>query len=276
MIVCLWGGLKLDPSTVLQKPIFIIGSPRSGTTVLGYCLGDSTDCKTGDESLFLLHLHRMFADLHSGDNRTHWAPLSAYVSKENILTMMQSFSSQMFLALLKQKENATRYVDHTPWYGILAPFIVSLFPDAHFIHIIRDGRQVVRSLSDSYNKGYTWAGDSFVNRLLLWKKCVQNSLRIKDFVPPNQYIEVRYEDLCSAPQELLTNICSQLHIRYTDVMLQQLKVPHASPSRSKDSPFGQAVDDAGFPVNWTPEEKNMCTNVIGGLLQHLGYQILYE
>ena len=124
--------MRLSP---LVKPIFVIGCPRSGTTLIGSCLGSHPEIGGSQESLFLGYLGRIYEDFFLGNARHRTATLKSYVSKEILLNSLGACADDIYSSLLT-KIHKIRYVDHTPWYASWIEFINLLYPDAVFVHEI--------------------------------------------------------------------------------------------------------------------------------------------
>lgn len=246
-------GDQIGLSQLISNPVFVVGSPRSGTTVLGNVLSLHDKIGTGEESLFLLHLFRIFSDLHKGDNRRKTRNLSEYIEEDDLLLNMQKFSDSIMDSLL-QRKNKDIYLDHTPWYGSISGFIKLLYSDSKFIHIIRDGRQVVRSLGESYNKGFSWAGQSFEHRVKIWVSQVQNCSKMQQHFE-SDYLEVYYNTLHDAPLSLFNSIFCFLGLENDNEILDGLSINYATPvSGITKEEMSVGYDNNGWPLNWTSEE----------------------
>jgi tyrosyl-tRNA synthetase len=223
-------GLIFKSERIIKSPVFVVGCPRSGTTVIGKCLMQHPQLAGDDESLFILDLWRIFSDLHGGLNTRGWAPLKSFIDSKNLLESMGKLIDSVFLRF---QSNGVNYIDHTPWYVSLMPFINLIYPDARFIHVIRNGIDIVNSLGVSYEKGFTWAGADITTRAALWSKLVTDGINAKALLG-DRYIEVHYENLCHAPLEELTRIIHHLGLEWHEDCLVPLSVPHAEPSRGKE------------------------------------------
>lgn len=270
-------GIKKNKNSKIKKPIFIVGCPRSGTTVLGRCLAAHPKLGGSDESLFLLMLWIIFNDMHQGDNKRNYAPLKNFLSTKGLIENIRCFSDNVFASLMK-KQKKGEYVDHTPWYVLLAPFINAIYPDAFFIHIIRDGRKVVRSLSYSYKKGFRWAGKDVKERTQLWVNLVNHGLNIKKFLP-DRYLEIKYENFYEYPVQTIENIFDFIKLRHDKRVLKPLNTAHADPVtkgvavnpnhfKIKDKqPYRQI--DMGWPKEFTIKDKKDFLKIGGPLMRKL-------
>jgi Sulfotransferase family len=116
----------LDPR--LHQPIFIIGSPRSGTTFLGACIGRMPEVS--------YHFEPRLTKAVAG--RVYDGSWSEGRSRRLFRT---SYSTLLLAAL----HGGRRFAEKTPENSFLVPFLAAAFPDAQFVHIIRDGRDAAVS-----------------------------------------------------------------------------------------------------------------------------------
>lgn len=107
------------------------------------------------------------------------------------------------------------YGDKTPDYMLSMPFLVRLLPEARFVHVVRDGRDVALALRD-----VDWMRQNeVIDCALYWALRVQTARRAGRWLGPQRYCEVRYEDLVSNPEASLRRVCGFLGLRYADTML---------------------------------------------------------
>jgi len=210
--------------------VLVVGCPRSGTTVLGNCLGKAHNACTSEESLFLINMRQTFSDLTLGANRRQYAPLSHYgLSSPQVLRLIKQFSDQVFSTFLQTQKKEV-FVDHTPWYGLLLGFMVSLYPDAKVLHVLRNGDDVAASLGASYRNGFAWAGETSEERKEFHRRFVA-AVQEQSLLLGERYHEVSYEAFCAQPEEVLQKLCDSLGLTYHPDVLAATKVPYASPSR---------------------------------------------
>lgn len=254
--------LKRD-NAGLRAPIFIVGCPRSGTTLLGSCLAEHSDLGGASESLFLLDLWRVIRDLHAGINPRAWAPLADYITKSELFEAVGAFADSVFTSLLLRL-GKTRYIDHTPWYITCIPLIYALYKDCIIVHILRDGRQVVASLQHSYSHGFQWAGSTIAESAILWSSLVTIGMEEGKKLPVHQYIEVHYEELCENPEQFMRKLSHALNLEWNRATLYPLSIPHANPSTpnpilSNILPDGSLQlrprkNVGGYPLHWSSKD----------------------
>lgn len=144
--------LDADGVDLCQRPIFIIGSPRSGTTALASGLAQHSELWTSDESFFL---HSLFGagkvvNLHE---RMYNRKAPSWLRTEGVdRSEFLGFLGLGINALYSSRSGGRRWMDQTPLYTQMVFELAELFPTAQFLHIVRDGRKVVSSMSAFLNK----------------------------------------------------------------------------------------------------------------------------
>ena len=128
------------------NPVFVFGVPRSGTTAMAHALGMHSGFYVGDETFFLWELYQQ---QRAEKVFEQWAsrPSSSWLRREGVSSA--EFLAALglgFNALFTRSAGSKRWVDHTPHYCLMADTLSGMFPGARFIHVLRDGRQVVNSM----------------------------------------------------------------------------------------------------------------------------------
>ena len=107
-----------------------------------------------------------------------------------------------------------RYADKTPYHVLQIERLAGAFPEARFVHLVRDGRDVVPSLI-----GMPFAPDRFGPGVLYWRRHVTAGREAGAVVGPGRYREVRYEELVEDPEAVLTDLCAFVELDYDPAML---------------------------------------------------------
>lgn len=131
----------------IPDPVFIVGSPRSGTTAMAHALKQHPDLFVSKESYVL---HQFYGN---GRTRQVWEHNMNRVTPNWL--RHEEVSYEEFLAhigrgmssLFSSRSGGRRWVDQTPLYTPMIDDLALMFPDASFLHLVRDGRAVVRSMS---------------------------------------------------------------------------------------------------------------------------------
>jgi hypothetical protein len=112
----------------LRAPVFVLGAPRSGTTFLGSCLGALPE-----------------VSYHFEPRVTKAAARQVYEGLWSEKHAARVFRSSDRILLLAAGEGGRRFAEKNPENCFIVPFLSRAFPDASFIQIIRDGRDVAVS-----------------------------------------------------------------------------------------------------------------------------------
>lgn len=230
----------------MDQPFFLIGSERSGSTMCRLMLDHHPQLACNLESDFLVSQIGddgqlpTLADYHGFLRRDRIFRHSRFSIDESLSypALMDSFLEQKRLRQGKRLVGATvhHHFDRLP----------VLWPNARFIYLLRDGRDVARS---ALNLG--WAGNSWCGADL-WLEAEARWRRMRRRLAPDQFIEVRYEDLVQDPAGTLGRICVFLGVAYDNAMLRySSKSSYAAPDprligqwRSKGSALGLRLLEA--------------------------------
>jgi hypothetical protein len=135
--------------------------------------------------------------------------------------------------------------------------VLRLWPEARFIHLVRDPRDVAASCKEMGWAGNAWAGvEPWIATETLWE-----ALRMG--LPPQQYTELSFEDLCCDPVGALTGLCRFLGVRFHPAMLDYPKrttYPFPEPDLAEEWKRGMA-----------PEDVRLVEARAGALLEGRGY-----
>jgi len=216
---------------------FIVGVPRSGTTLIRAMLASHPDLTIPEEAEFRvsmsedprryersdgLNVESFVADLVAHP-QFHWWGLS----EDEVRTILRGAAPQTFSDAIRAlfrdcalKEGKTRYGDKTPRALLFMPRLAQLFPEARFIHIIRDGRDV--ALSHVHTKGFI---RSVGEVALTWKEWIERGRKGGTVVGSGHYREVRYERLVEDPEGVLRSVCEYVGLGFDRGMLRYFEQP---------------------------------------------------
>lgn len=215
----------------------IVGVSRSGTTLLRAMLASHPDLAIPEEADFRLSmsvdprryersdgldLEAFLSDLLR-DPHFHWWGLSESEVRSALREAAPRSFADAMRALFRHcalMEGKTRYGDKTPQALQVLPRLAGLFPEARFIHIIRDGRDV--ALSHIHTEGFI---RSVGEVALIWKKRIEQGQRGGSVLGPERYREVRYERLVEDPEGVLRSLCEYIELDFHRSMLRYFERP---------------------------------------------------
>ena len=225
---------EAGPSEVDARPFpFLVGCNRSGTTMLRAMLDSHPEVAVPPEAYFVvsalnraaayergdhLDLDTLLADLRSNPSfRRNWQ-----LSAESLATLREDDGPADTAAALAglysgyaTERHKPRYADKTPQHVLHIELLARSFPRSRFVHLIRDGRDVVPSLLENRH-GPT----RFPAAVEYWRSRVLAGRRAGERLGPSRYHEIRYEELVADPEAKLAQMCAFLDLRYSPEMLE--------------------------------------------------------
>ena len=168
-------------------PIFVIGSPRSGTTLVRLILDSHPRISCGEETHFL-------RDLESIVGR-HWPLVSTYGFDREWWLRRIADLYEGFQAAVLARSGKARWAEKDPTYTLHLDFIDRLFPEALYLHLVRDGHDVVASFRERW--GYRSAARAARTE---WARHVRAALALSERLPAERFHELRYERLVADPE----------------------------------------------------------------------------
>lgn len=200
--------LRKQVIEVCEEPVFVIGSPRSGTSVLAWSLAQHPDFWTSPETDFLYWLFgrgRLTEALGRSVDRADGGWLQRLGLARGDLVAALGLGVN---GLISSKSGGRRWVDQSPTYTLIAPELAELFPDARFLHILRDGRGVVHSMVNSgFDVG--WASD-FALACRTWADFATIAARFQR-EHPERCLTVHYGDLVADPTGVFAEVLEFVH-----------------------------------------------------------------
>jgi Sulfotransferase family len=257
--------------------LFIVGCPRSGTTLLRRIVDAHPDVAITKETHWIVQL---LEDGHAASTEAPVTPelLERLLSQrrfarleldpgrlERLVARQEPVSyAELVTAVydLFGEQRGKRLVgDKTPRYVRHIPTLHQLWPAARFVHLIRDGRDVCLSVRnwDKDNRFVTristFEEDQVSTIALWWEHLVRLGRDAGADLPADLYHEVRYERLVAEPAGACRELCEFLGVPYDERMLRFHE------GRTKDDP-GLDAKSAWRPI--TPGLRSWRTEMAGG------------
>ncbi len=291
----------------LNSPLFIIGNPRSGTTLLRLMITSHPQILIPPECGFAVWWHNKWQN---------WDKMNQDIDKKIDLFLFDLFESKKIDTWDLSKDDLRRYlIEKSPasypelissiyiYYGITIqkdpklwgdknnfylnhiPTIRSMYPNAYFLHIVRDGRDV----ATSYKKlkfariKHQYApqlSDDIEQIAIEWKEALEKIHAGLSECSQEHVFEIRYEDLVRYPEKYLNKICSWLGIKYDPDMLKYHILNKEKTLEPRDflmwkqktleKPMPQEIGK--HKLELSPDEINEFENKSSKFLKHYGYK----
>lgn len=192
-------------------------------------------------------------------------------SQENpmaVATVMRSLVCQW--AETVGKATPAFWADHTPTHLKRGQTIFGLFPDARFVHLIRDGRGVAASVMS-----LPWGPCDPSSAAAFWARSLAHALAFECSCPES-VLRVHYEDLVTNTEATLRGICDFAQIDFHRDMLEANGFRVPPPSRGQHQLIGKAADPSrasAWRNSLNRREVEVFESQCGDLLKGLGYQL---
>ena len=202
-----------DHRSFVKKPMFLVGAGRSGTTLLGLMLSHHPQLSWCQEFEYVVDQVTDDGKLPNLDQYYEWLETHRIFQARNF-EINQNFDYVQLVNsfLLQQKQRDKKELIGATVHRHFDR-LLKIWPNARFIHLIRDGRDVARSCIGMGWSGNVWTG---VER---WLEAESLRNELKPKISADQYTEVNYEDLITQPAEVLTEICQFIGLEYDKAML---------------------------------------------------------
>lgn len=216
-----------------KERFFLVGCPRSGTTLLQSLLTAHPQITSFPESHFFRHLipdrnsKRYWLAIASRQAKPRFEAFLKEIDRENMSSYLPQFAIfqyqyiQAFFRILDtitKHQKKTIWIEKTPGHVNYIDYIEKQTRGVKFIHIIRNGADVVASLYEVTHKyPQVWHGAWDINKCIdRWVEDVQISLSYQN--KPN-HILIKYEELVHNPPLILSGICDFINIDFDQTML---------------------------------------------------------
>jgi hypothetical protein len=277
---------------MMEKPFFIVGAQRSGTTLVRLLLNAHSKIAIPEEGTFWMPLLRRSKNnvqreikgnelenclkyIQKNPQFQSWG-LDPLNTIEKIRAQggctLDKIVSEFYVAYAKSFNKDT-WGDKTPSFFRMVPVLDALFPHARFIHIVRDGRDIYLS----------WRKLNIQNRNISvsafeWIYKVNKARRELESLIPERYLEIRYEDMIAEPSKTLQRICDFLGLHYESRMLEFWKTSNQFIGSHHSKLIFQPISSESV-TKWRRElpkkEIRKFESIAGRLLTNLSYELLH-
>jgi len=249
----------------LDRPIFVVGCSRSGTDLFVNLFGMHEDLANWSEAGQIFDVDYYNPEIDHYKDRSH--------VKESDCRRIR-----IMLGLFTRLRGKRRFVNKHPQNSLRIAYLKAIFPDALFIHVVRDGRAVLHShykklRTEAFRRSYPlgnfpkpiqWREYRSLRPVAQyacqWRDIVEYVSRLGNTVlSPNEYAEVMYEEFCHdvhAALRKLDDFCGLDASRRN-----HMRIPQNLPSQNYK-----------WRLDFDEEQTREIESLIGGCLEERGYQ----
>jgi hypothetical protein len=267
---------------------FFVGFARSGTTLLRAMVDSHPEIGIPPESHFVTELAPCRARYEASgrfDVEHFAADLCAHawfrwwrIAPDELLAALRDAAPAAYSDAIRTvfsrwatRHGKPRYGDKTPTYLTELALVAALFPEARFVHLVRDGRDAALAYADAF--------DVPVEKAIgLWRSRVEDARGTGAALGCHRYCEIKYEDLVADSESTLRAVC-----RFIDLPFSERMVRHWE--HAEDMLTGAPDREIQRHVEWPPtvglrdwrsqmpqHVARACELVAGNLLEDLGYE----
>lgn len=273
---------------------FIVARGRSGTTLLRAMLDAHPDMAVPGESHFVVQFasrrsryerdgtfdtRRFVPDLldHFAFKRWGLPPDAVLEAFRDAPPADYPSAIRLLYATYAAHEGKSRFGDKTPSYVLNLDLLAETFPDAVFVHLIRDGRDVSLSYLDT-DFGVSSLGQAAV----YWDRFVRAGREAGSRLGATRYREIRYEDLIREPETVLREICAFIGLPFDPTMLayhQQRAdklvsgIPASQLAHHQNIYKPPTTGLRDWRRDMSPRDVAVFEGIAGDLLTDLGYEL---
>jgi hypothetical protein len=302
---------RRKPRDGRQPAPFVVGVSRSGTTLLRLMLDAHPELTIPPETHFVPKLvnacERLSAEgastatiraqaLEVMTTHPRWGDFG--LEEEEVRERLERHdpltpgdAARSFYEAYAARHGKPRWGDKSPPYTWKSLRIQRALSEAHFVHLIRDGRDVALSLGE-----VSWGPDDVAEAARKWVSELRRARKRARQLLAGTYMEARYEDLVTDPEPVLRRICTFVDLPWDDAMLdyhrraeermrremqRELKPlgggTITAQERSRQHQLVSQPPSANRVGRWraemSPEDRQAFESVAGKLLANLGYEV---
>jgi hypothetical protein len=245
---------------VCDNPIFVLGPPRSGTSMMQWALRQHPALWGGQESDFMIPLVDKLREVWEFGNqreRLHWLS-GQNVGWEEFLGHVGVGVNSMYMS----RSRGLRWVEQTPQYTLHLDDICLLFPGARFVFMVRDGREVVASLRSFVNPV------SHERACRIWRDFITAGQAFSKGSRGGQLLMASYRNAVGDTEAEMMRI-----FQFIGEPFAQESVDFIRKRNPINSSFaGEERSDGPRWLEWSNEEREVFADIAGDLLIGLGFE----
>lgn len=274
----------------MSRPFFIVGASRSGTTMMRLILNSHSCIAVPDEMKYFNYLNfsNNIDSWRSDFDESRYSKIISSYLKNNSHLFSDSIDDlhsviladsdrtlrgpyRSLLEYYARSHGKERWGEKTPGNIFYIDVISDMFPDALFIHIVRDPRAVVQSMNS-----IDYYSDETAFNALNWRKAIRDGEQLlQDCVPTDRQLTIRYEDLVLHSESTVVSVCEFLGESFEPEMLQFYQTADRYMANKIRTPSIKEPVNQKSLTKWkerlTPSEIALIEAICSDEMDRLGY-----
>jgi len=239
--------------------IFNVGARRSGTYWLQrITCAHPAVAEVPSETYVFSHGIAPLMERFHHDDPTYEEVGQVFARRERVIAAVRNLCDTVFGEFVQ--EGQTHAAERTPWHVYHLPLIAEIYPDARFVHIIRDGRDAARSIV-----AQPWGPDSVKEAAEEWRSSVAAG-RAAAPALGDRLLEVRYEEVLDDPRAGIMRI--HAHLGLEGGLEEALE---AAGAKANIGRHDKQIGAGKWRDDWGRRELRDFERVAGDQLRELGY-----
>jgi hypothetical protein len=260
-----------------ERLIFVISPPRSGSTLLQHMLGSHSQILTYPEPHLITPL--AFLGYYDQVDKAPYDHINAaeaiklFVAglprgEADYLDAVRAYADTLYGRMLSTSDKRY-FLDKTPAYALVLPFLKRLYPDARYIVLTRHPLAIASSYANSFFAGDWLAAHMFNPIVNRYVPAIADLLR----EPPQRLLQISYEKLVRDPQAELARLCAFLDLDFQPSMIDYGE--HYTPARGglgdpikvqqEARPVATSVDKWAGELASDPDKRALAEDIVAGL-----------
>ncbi len=287
----------------MNAPIFIVGTPRSGTTLTARILGRHSRLFMPGETHFFDDIYARRQELGEPCEAPSAAAIAARLStlyerfnepedqqriqalggeealRQTLGTSCRTYGEVLSCFMqfqMRQSPGKVRWGNNVPKDIFHIKDILRFYPEAKVIVCVRD----IRDFLFSYQNRWKTTSPENVERIkklyhpivtsLLWKAAMKQIRVVNDLVPPDNHLIIHYEELATQPEATLHTLCQFLKEPYEEEMLR-VEANNSSFEVQEQGIFSTSIQR--WRQHLSPEQVYLAERIARQELEQLGYHV---